>query len=411
MSEQNPLFRKAALDKLASPERLDVLMQVTSPKGWLALITVALLLAGVIVWSIVGSIPTRLEGQGMLIRGGALREIRATGSGVVEEFSLVAGGTVEKDQLVGRIKRPDVQSGADESKIAARRLSVEAQASQAEHRATQVGLRAQIANTEDEIGRTESQLVKAEEEVALRRDQLLRGLATRIQVSSAEREVESLRARVSSLRGQIRQSQAQIASLDQQIRAGFMRAEGAISEVRTSDVQVQLVSQIKSEVAGRIVELRVKQGDAVQPGQTLAVVEPLDAAMQTIIYFDSRTARQIRPDMEAQISPTEIKREEFGFIKGKVAEVGAAPVTLAKMTSDLANQSLAQELYGKVAPIEIRANLATSASTQSGFEWSTSGGPPFAISGNSRINVSVVVERRRPYTYVLPAIKSALGAS
>ena len=411
MSEQNPLFRKAALDKLASPERLDVLMQVTSPKGWLALGTVGLLLAGVIVWSIVGSIPSRLDGQGMLIRGGALREIRASGSGVVEELGLVAGATVDVNQLVGKIRRPDAQLGAVESQVAARRLRSEAEATQAEHRATQGGLRAQVRSTEEEISRTDSQISKAEDEVNLRRDQLSRGLATRLQVSAAEREVESLRGRVAALRGQIRSNQASVAALEQQIRAGFIRASGAESESKTSRVQAELVSQVKSEVAGRIIELRVRQGDTVQSGQALAIVEPLDAPLQTILYFDSRTARQIRPGMEAQISPTEIKREEFGFIKGAVADVGAAPVTLQKMQSDLANQSLAQELYGKVAPIEIRAQLATSATTPSGFEWSTSTGPPFAITGNSRITVSIVVDRRRPYTYVLPMIKSAFGAS
>jgi HlyD family secretion protein len=42
---QNPLFRKAAIDKLSSPERLDVLMEVTSPAGWVALWT----LGGVLV--------------------------------------------------------------------------------------------------------------------------------------------------------------------------------------------------------------------------------------------------------------------------------------------------------------------------------------------------------------------------
>ena len=31
------LFRKAALEKLSSPERLDVMMKVTSPAAWLAL--------------------------------------------------------------------------------------------------------------------------------------------------------------------------------------------------------------------------------------------------------------------------------------------------------------------------------------------------------------------------------------
>jgi|LakMenEpi03Aug12_release.lakeMendotaPanAssembly.Ray.scaffolds.fasta_scaffold81576_3 HlyD family secretion protein len=411
MSDQNPLFRKAALDKLSSPERLDVLMQVTSPKGWLALATMGGLLAGVIVWSIIGSIPTRINGQGMLIRGGALREIKAGGTGVIEELTLTQGGTVAINQLVGRIRRPDVRAGTAETAITASRLAVEARATEAEHRATQGGLRAQILNTEEEIGRTQSQLAKAEEEVGLRRDQFERGLSTRIQVAQAEQQVESVRARIASLQGQIRQNRAQISSLEQQIRAAALRASGAQGEVRTSQVQEEMVSQVKSEVAGRIIELRVKPGDAVQPGQTLAIVEPLDGPMQTILYVDSRTARQIRPGMEAQISPTEIRREEFGYIKGTVAEVGAAPVTLQKMQSDLANQALAQEIYGKVAPIEIRAEIALDTATPSGFAWSTSEGPPFSISGNSRINVDVVVDRRPPYTYVIPMIRRTLGAS
>ena len=93
MSE-NPLFRKAALDKLASPERLDVLMQVTSPMGWLALTTVGGILVGVIVWSILGSIPERIDGQGVLLRGGANKEVRSTGSGTLASLDLKEGQMV-----------------------------------------------------------------------------------------------------------------------------------------------------------------------------------------------------------------------------------------------------------------------------------------------------------------------------
>ena len=37
------LFRKSAVEKLSSPEQLDVMMQVTSPKGWVALTGVSIL--------------------------------------------------------------------------------------------------------------------------------------------------------------------------------------------------------------------------------------------------------------------------------------------------------------------------------------------------------------------------------
>ena len=34
LQDPKSMFRKAALDKLASPEQLDVLMEVTSPRNW-----------------------------------------------------------------------------------------------------------------------------------------------------------------------------------------------------------------------------------------------------------------------------------------------------------------------------------------------------------------------------------------
>jgi hypothetical protein len=64
---QSKIFRKIALDKLSSPEQLDQLMQITTPKAWLALVALGGLLMGVFIWSIFGSIPTEVTGEGMLV--------------------------------------------------------------------------------------------------------------------------------------------------------------------------------------------------------------------------------------------------------------------------------------------------------------------------------------------------------
>src|SRR5690606_18057786 len=97
------LFRKAALDKLASPERLDVLMQVTSPKGWIALWTIAALLVAVVVWSILGSLPERINGQGMLTGEGGLRQIRASSSGQLATLVISVNDEVTIDQQIGTL--------------------------------------------------------------------------------------------------------------------------------------------------------------------------------------------------------------------------------------------------------------------------------------------------------------------
>lgn len=55
----NNLYRKAALEKLSSPEELDQLMQVTTPKGWFALIAlIGLMVLGVAIGAL-GKIPVR----------------------------------------------------------------------------------------------------------------------------------------------------------------------------------------------------------------------------------------------------------------------------------------------------------------------------------------------------------------
>ena len=107
--DQKQLFRKAAIDKLASPEQLDVLMQVTSPKGWIALWSVGGILVGVVVWSIFGTIPERIDGQGILIRGGGLREIKATSQGVLTRLDLTINGSVMEGMEVGEIELPGLE--------------------------------------------------------------------------------------------------------------------------------------------------------------------------------------------------------------------------------------------------------------------------------------------------------------
>ena len=67
---QKPIFRKAALERLSSPEQLDQLMQVTTPKGWLALIALTGLLVMVVIFGFVARIPISVTGQCILLDGG-----------------------------------------------------------------------------------------------------------------------------------------------------------------------------------------------------------------------------------------------------------------------------------------------------------------------------------------------------
>jgi hypothetical protein len=65
--QQTSIFRKESLERLSSPEQLDQLMQVVSPKSWLPLASLGLLVGLALLWSIFGRIPITAIGRGILV--------------------------------------------------------------------------------------------------------------------------------------------------------------------------------------------------------------------------------------------------------------------------------------------------------------------------------------------------------
>ena len=59
--EQKEIFRKKSLQKISSPEELNNYLRVTSPSMWMVLVTIILFLAGVLVWSTVGTLETTAD--------------------------------------------------------------------------------------------------------------------------------------------------------------------------------------------------------------------------------------------------------------------------------------------------------------------------------------------------------------
>jgi HlyD family secretion protein len=400
------LYRKAALEKLASPERLDVLMQVTSPRGWLALYTMGGVLLAVLIWSIFGSIPTRVDGDGILIRGGVLREIRASAPGELVALGVRINDVVKQDQVVGQLRQLDYSDEirATESKM--RELSQEAGAGEGEDRATISGFHANIQSAQAEIKSYEQELSKAREDLRLKQQSLAKGLITRQRVMTAERDVVSLAGRVESLRANVRSLYANMRGVEQRIRSRYQAAQNVQIELD----RLKTESVLRSPTVGRVIEIKKRIGDSVASGEVIAVVEPEAAEMEPVVYVNSTTGKQIKPGMEAQVSPSTVKREDYGYMKATIDYVGEYPVTPQAVQSSVANQALAQELIGASAKIEVRAKLTPSRQTTSGYAWSSSGGPSFRIQSGTRVMVSVVVDRRRPITFVLPIIRRTLGA-
>src|ERR1700758_4144461 len=105
---EKSIFRKAALERLSSPEQLDYLMSVTSPVGWLAVSALAGILFLIVLWGFLGRIPDTVSGSGILIRGGAVFDVAAGSDGFITQVLVKPGDQVKAGQVVAKMSQGEL---------------------------------------------------------------------------------------------------------------------------------------------------------------------------------------------------------------------------------------------------------------------------------------------------------------
>lgn len=377
------LFRKAALEKLSSPERLDVLMRVTSPKGWLALGALGLLIIGVVVWSVIGEIAIKVEGRGILMRGGAVYEVNSMGSGTLLSLDVGPGDIIEEDQVIGRLSQPDLTIRIQNTREELRTLSGQ-------------GVEQQRAQREL-LARYRQQARELQQKIEVQERLVERGLLTRSQLMQTQSQLTGVNESIANLRN----TAAGSSNRRDQVRG----------RLRELESQLDTLSQIKSPHSGRVLELVANTGDLVEPGARLLTLEDPDQALRAIVFVPAAEGKKIVQEMSAHVSPSTVRPEEYGFIVGTVTKVSEFPLTPDAVLHILGNRTLAEELAGRTSPIQVTVTLEADGEAVSGFKWTSAGGPPTMIHSGTLCNGSVQVETKRPISYVIPIMKKTIGLS
>ncbi len=378
---QGKLFRKAALEKLSSPERLDVMMKVTSPSGWLALAALGFIIVMVVVWSIVGSIAIKVDGRGILLRGGSVFEVNSIGSGRLVEVAPKPGDVVEVGQVVARLDQPELRL-----KIANMREELAALSGRgAEQQRAQANI----------LARYQRQAAELREKIAVQQQMVSRGLLTRTQLMQTQQELTATEQAMANIRA---------------TEAGTgLRVDEVRRQIVELESQLSSQSEVRSPYAGRVLEVMVNPGDLVTAGNRVLTLEDTQESIRAILFIPAAEGKKVRQGMSAFISPSTVRAEEHGFMLAQVREVSDFPLTPEGMVRVLRNQALAQELAGQGAPIAVTAVPIIDEATESGFKWSSSSGPPVKVYSGTMCSASIQVETKRPISYVIPLAKKAVG--
>jgi HlyD family secretion protein len=169
-------------------------------------------------------------------------------------------------------------------------------------------------------------------------------------------------------------------------------------------------ANVVTPYAGQVVELKVLPGATITENTAILTIQPFTQALEGVVYLPSSDVKDVHIGQEAQVSPSNVKREEYGYLRGTVTFVADYPATTATIMRNFQNESLASSLTADKAPVtEVRVRLSRDPATPTGFLWSSSKGPEEHISSGSICTVDIVTREQPPIALVVPSLKNILG--
>jgi HlyD family secretion protein len=373
------LLRKASVEKLSSPEQLDMMMRVTSPMGWVSLVAIGAILVAAIIWSVTFPMPVKVDGRGFMVRGEAVQEVQILVGGTIQSMEVKTGDTIEAGTVVARLSLPDIEARLVSAKALLVELEQQTSSSGSQTASIQNRLRAQIA--------------RLEADRAQKQKLVDRGLLTSAAVAAIDQQITSL---------QNSMAQSMIGTGDRGLRVEDKRLE-----VKELEAKLANDTAVRTPFRGRVVAVRAGVGQPVRPGDALLSLESSEDPMRVIGFVQLAAGKKVLSGLEARISPSFVRVEDFGFLLGKVVSVSTLPATPEEIQRIVANDALARQ-YMDLNPFQVVIEPIL-ADTPSGFRWTSSTGPPLEVGSGTDCTIQVVVETRKPISYVIPTVKKTLG--
>ena len=156
-------------------------------------------------------------------------------------------------------------------------------------------------------------------------------------------------------------------------------------------------SILTSTVEGTVISTKIDNEpfEAFEP--IISVVSGNGARTQRsmlIAYIDNAGQRDLREGMMAQVWPENEKRDEIGYVRGRVTRIDRYPVSASEVRQTLKNEEMAGRLLASGEMMyQVQIELFPSPDDPALFDWSF--GEPENVSMNVGTYCSVLSETRR----------------
>ncbi|QNS41682.1 NHLP bacteriocin system secretion protein [Chryseobacterium manosquense] len=409
-------FRKSALEKLSTPEKLDQLIKVTNRKAWISLLTIALAIGTAVVWSIFGKVKTKIDVVG-IIQGGEVHEVVATSQGQLVELNVKIGSHVKKGDIIATLHQPELNQQIEDAKAIltdrnfemGKIVSYGGQGSQLQNEyisQTRKSILGEIDSEKKKLAFLYNQL---ESENTL----LGKGLIIKSQVANTKQQIEASKNTIERLKGQMAETSSQQNNVNFDLQQKLTLQNQRIAEAKRNlaflNERFDTQKNIRSPYDGEVVEVLTERGTVVGTGTPLFKLKNQkdgNKKITSVLYIPSKDGKKIKKGMEALVSPSTVQPQEFGFIKGKVTYISDFPITQQGMLNSVKNDQLAKGLLAMGPLFEVHVDFEKDVDSFSGFRWTSAKGPDVKIKEGTSCMGKITIHEERPVTIVVPAFKS-----
>lgn len=409
------MFRKSALARLASPEQLDQLMEVTDTRAWWTLAALGALVVAALVWSMVGRIPTTIEGTGILLREGGVFDVQTIAGGQVIEMDVVEGQAVRAGQLIGRVAQPEMARQITEARqiiadLEDRRTQTSGY-SKAELTSRLSTLEQRRVSLETDTASVRSEIQWLTSRLAAQQEAQRLGLVTGEQVQAVRQQQDAARGHFDNDLTSLRQIRVDIIAAQQSTSVSVRAVDDQLADARrrlqTIEGRMQQAERVVSTQAGRVLEVKTDVGSIVAAATPVVSVELASRPLRAMLVVPTQ-GRVTKPGMRVRVVPSTVSWQEDGFIVGTVESVSETPVTMQRLQRLLHNDALSQNLMSRGAMYLVEASLQKG-NTVSGFKWTTQKGPSQPVTTGMLASGRITVDEQRPISLVIPMLRKSFG--
>jgi HlyD family secretion protein len=413
------IFRKVSIERLSSPEQLDQLLKVNSMRSWAALLAVLILVSMTVVWAIRGSIATTAPGQGVIVRTGGVLNVVSSGSGVVASLNIKVRDRIRKHQVIAQVAQPAlverIRATAEAIAEAERQRAVASQIRSGSAKLQMDALNRQRENADREIKVLQEQAKLVGEQIPVEAELLAKGLLTRQQTIATQQKLVDIEGHIAAIGADLKRYDSEQFAIESQPMQGDVEMQSRVTslerELAGLRKELEVAANVISPYGGEVTELRVAPGSAVTAGEPILSIQLDLDELDVLVYVPSVMAKQIHAGLEAQISPSTVRREEYGYLRGEVTSVADYPATPAALMRNFQNEPLVGSLTGGGPVTELHVRLIADDRTPSGYSWSSPLGPRIKLSSGTLVSAQIVTKRQPPISFVIPRVKEMLGMS